>query len=345
MFLFIIFSMPLNAQVSSTNYAYSEGQADNGPGSNGSRKGPAPFEHAGSSHQDNHPAHAMPPAYTPIPYVPSKQINDLKAGIENLKELVQKRNRVQEEISSMYNNAQRAEIVSYATDSMQAAKEYYLADQIAEGNIAAAIADTLLDLATSLTPGVSWARDLYEAIAGKDLHSGEELDHFARSMAVLGAATFGFGSKAAKAVGVFEKLAKTADRFSDARRLLYEKPLHELKDTIGFFKRHEIYTKDDVYAVRVTNAFMKDASKEVLHDDLKVYRYYSANTNPRGSWVTTDALANPKRDLALEIAPTEMKEWLIPKGTEILKGRVAANYGEAGGGMQILVNKGLLREP
>ncbi len=53
------------------------------------------------------------------------------------------------------------------------------------GHVATRIADSLLDVAVSLTPGIGWGRDVYEAVTGVDLLSREELDIFSRSMACL----------------------------------------------------------------------------------------------------------------------------------------------------------------
>ena len=270
----------------------------------------------------------------------------LTQGTTYLKAQVQRRNEIAEQIKGMDQIEKRTEILGLATDSLRASRDYYLEDKFEDGRIAGQIADVLLDLATSLTPGISWVRDVYEAVSGKDLHTGEYLDNFSHSAAVLGAVTVGYGGKALKAVGVFEKLTKTAaSNFGELRTLFYAKSLSEIKDTIGFFKKHKIYPPTDMNAVSVTNAFMKGAKREVLNDDLKVYRYYlDGFSHPRGSWVTPVLLPNPKQALALPQQPTAVKEWIIPKGTEIMKGSAAENYGEVGGAVQILVNKNSLRD-
>ncbi|MBP6218910.1 MAG: pre-toxin TG domain-containing protein [Oligoflexales bacterium] len=155
--------------------------------------------------------------YQPQPYTPSQNIRDLTQATQYFKDQVRRRNEVREQIKSMDQYEKRSEILNYATESLKISRDYYDNDEIEEGKIAAGVADVLLDLATSLTPVVSWGRDLYEAISGKDLHSGEELGEFSRSMAVLGVVTVGFGSKIGKACKFLAKLMK-GDKAADALR-------------------------------------------------------------------------------------------------------------------------------
>lgn len=139
------------------------------------------------------------------------QVASLTEGAEQIKILVEKRNRVRDEIVGRDHQEARQELVGIATDSLRAAREYYQHDEFEEGHIAATIADVALDLATSFTPGVSWGRDIYEAITGKSLIDGGELDTFSRSMAVLGVVTVGFGSKIGKAMKVMGRAMKGAN--------------------------------------------------------------------------------------------------------------------------------------
>lgn len=301
---------------------------------------------------DNAPEPFVP---TPYVYIPGAKARTIKEGKEHYRGQIKRREELRQQIKGMDQYEQRSSVLDFATGSMKISRDSYLADEFDEGNIAAEIADTLLDLATSMTPGVSWARDVYEAISGTDLHSGEELNSFARSMAVMGTVTFGFASKAQKAVNVIEKLAtfKTAfhrieqtEKFQAVRKLLYDKPLAELKGTIGFLKKHNLVRDNlDENAVSFTNAFMKNAKVKVLDRDTVVSRYYGKGSYPRGSWVTTSHITDPVEELAL---PQEgiysVQKWLIPKGTEVLDGIVAPMSGKKGGAQQFLVNKKLLQE-
>jgi hypothetical protein len=67
--------------------------------------------------------------------------------------------------------------------------------RIQEGKGFLEVANLLTDAALSLTPGVGWAKDIYEAFSGKALVGGEKLDTVNHSMAFFGAMTFGIGSK------------------------------------------------------------------------------------------------------------------------------------------------------
>lgn len=301
--------------------------------------------------------------YTPPLWELQAQTRTLVEAKNRLVKQAERRNAAREQVKSMDHSSQRSAIVEEATEALKLSRTYYLEDKYEEGAIAGNIADVLLDLATSMTPVVSWVRDTYEAISGKDLLSGEMLSSFSRSMAVLGAVTGGFGSKAFKAFHVFEKLALASPRgklvkdivtqvemdvkivFDGGRKLLHSKTLAEIKQTTGFFKKYKIYDATDANARIVANAFMRGAKTEILKEDLKVYRYYTDGfSRPRGAWVSPVKLSNPKQALALEKAPTGMVEWIIPKGTEILRGHASENFNEVGGAVQILVGKDFLKE-
>ncbi len=71
------------------------------------------------------------------------------------------------------------------------------------------------------------------------------------------------------------------------------------------------------------------------------YSYYpnSSRPEPRGRWVTTEILSDPVNRLALPPGSTaeNVTQWVIPKGTEVLIGTAARNFGRPGGGPQIYV--------
>jgi len=72
---------------------------------------------------------------------------------------------------------------------------------------------------------------------------------------------------------------------------------------------------------------------------LVVYRYYGGASEPRGKWVTKKLLTDPVNQLALPPGSTteKVKQWVIPKDTEVLIGTVAPNFGKPGGAPQIYV--------
>lgn len=189
----------------------------------GVRSDDIPYERRGAhSHETYSPAadgmesYGMPDMYSnwqPTPYVapvyiPSQEYLTYKEAAKGLKSQIATRNELRQKIKEMDQFETRSRVLDEATKSIVETKEYLGRDQFEEAEISARISHTLLDLTTSLTPGVSWARDVYEALSGKDLHSGETLDAFARSVAILGVISGGFGSKAVKAMQVIEKTTK-----------------------------------------------------------------------------------------------------------------------------------------
>ncbi len=312
--------------------------------------------------------------FNPPPYQPSPELVNLQKKLEvkravtnELKDIVRKRDHARETVRAMDHADARAEIVEHATDAIKLSRDYYLDNDFENGSIAAKIAEVLVDVSTSTLPVVSWVRDSLEALSGKNMVTGEILNSFDRSVAIFGAVTGGFGSKAIKAFHVFEKLALKNPRpvkkafelmtdaekavkeiFDEGRKILYNKPLSDVKEVVGFFKKHKIYGGvEDVEAIRVVNAFTEVSKARVLTEDLRVYRYYDPNyAKPRGTWVTTEnlSMADAEKRLALQFPVTHRQEWIIPKGTEILDGTVAQNFGREGGGYQILLDLNRLQE-
>jgi RHS repeat-associated protein len=90
---------------------------------------------------------------------------------------------------------------------------------------------------------------------------------------------------------------------------------------------------------QVIKAFKSDAKVETLTKDIKVHRYYGGKADPRGRWLTPQTLKNPAKKLALPPGSTaeKVKSWTIPKGTKVLTGRAARNFGQPGGAKQIYV--------
>ncbi|WP_029688868.1 glycohydrolase toxin TNT-related protein [Thermoanaerobacter sp. A7A] len=77
----------------------------------------------------------------------------------------------------------------------------------------------------------------------------------------------------------------------------------------------------------------------VLDSDTLAYRYYGGNSNPRGQWLTTELLKDPVNQLALPPGnkAENIQQWIIPKGTKVLKGTVAPHWGKLGGAPQIFI--------
>ncbi|MCB9229101.1 MAG: hypothetical protein H6618_05770 [Deltaproteobacteria bacterium] len=94
-----------------------------------------------------------------------------------------------------------------ARDALDLAKEKETEDAL----FGIGLAETVLDLATSLTPGVSWVRDVYESISGRHLITGEDLSATERLMASAGALSAGLGSKVGKFAKIVDRLGMGAD--------------------------------------------------------------------------------------------------------------------------------------
>lgn len=215
-----------------------------------------------------------------------------------------------------------------------------------ELTIASEIMQAMVDLGSSMTPGVSWARDCYEALKGKDLWTGESLNDFERSVAIVGTVTAGFGSKAIKAINVLQKISEKLTRttkFLDGKNLLKvfeNKSLSEIKETLKFYKKHKFWKQVDGDFVDYITAFKAGTTKvTVLEKDLIVYRYYHpVNGNPKSNWLTPIKSKNPEMELAMPYSPPyEVRSWIIPKGTEVMHGVIAPKWGKLGGGYQYFV--------
>ncbi len=92
----------------------------------------------------------------------------------------------------------------------------------------------------------------------------------------------------------------------------------------------------------IAKAFVGEPKIVRLTKDLKVYRYWGGEAREKGFWYTPKRYRFPgraRRYLALPPTNTaeNVSEFVIPKGTIILRGRVAPMFGQPGGGIQIYV--------
>ena len=94
-------------------------------------------------------------------------------------------------------------------------QEKFYRGSVAEGEGLLEAAEIVADLVTSWTPGISWGRDIYESVSGKDLLTGRTLENWERGAAILGAITVGIGSAGSKVVHAMRALQKAG---VDAKR-------------------------------------------------------------------------------------------------------------------------------
>jgi guanyl-specific ribonuclease Sa len=113
----------------------------------------------------------------------------------------------------------RLRMIEAADRALDQTKEYAAQRYDAKARIAAQIGVALLDLSLSIVPGVSWAKDVHEAVTGRNLVTGEELDRTDYVFAVIGAVTVGVGSKvkvAKEAIEVIHDVGLAVRRGEDA---------------------------------------------------------------------------------------------------------------------------------
>ena len=89
----------------------------------------------------------------------------------------------------------------------------------------------------------------------------------------------------------------------------------------------------------VADAFTDNARVSILEQDLIVYRYHGNGSSPTSYWYTSTLTLDPVTELALPSSNScqNISTYIIPKGTTILEGTVAPNFGQPGGGYQIYV--------
>ncbi|XNY04005.1 pre-toxin TG domain-containing protein (plasmid) [Sinorhizobium meliloti] len=100
----------------------------------------------------------------------------------------------------------------------QASSVFY-SGQTVDGLMLMTLATVTLDLVTSLTPGVSWGRDIYESVTGRNLITGEELTTIERTLAIAGAVSGGVAAGGPKVLRAMQKVADLGQSGKDFKRL------------------------------------------------------------------------------------------------------------------------------
>lgn len=138
--------------------------------------------------------------------------------------------RLQNELASGSGyGGRRGAVLDAARDLDSRASVSFAAGDIAAARVWVKMAIGVLDVATRFIPGIDWGRDIYEAVSGRDLFSGEPLDKFERVGAVIGVITAGVGSEI---FGVGRVL-----------RRLEELPIHEVEEVYEFAQTVDRSTK------------------------------------------------------------------------------------------------------
>lgn len=95
------------------------------------------------------------------------------------------------------NKVVRQELVNFSGKCLDASEAAYRAGDNTKGDIVRELAIIALDIGLSLTPGVGFAKDIYEFSTGVNLLTGAKLTTFERTMSAVGILTAGYGSKLA----------------------------------------------------------------------------------------------------------------------------------------------------
>jgi hypothetical protein len=142
------------------------------------------------------------------------------------------------------NVAPRRVLLQVATSLTQKSSDLFFGGNLSGGEQVQKVAFLTLDLATRFTPGVNWGRDVYEALTGKDLLTGQELDDFGRAVAIIGAISGGLGEDLVGGIRVlsevteFGRSVEEDDRIYEfAQTLDHQTPLdfsnHVVEDYMG----------------------------------------------------------------------------------------------------------------
>jgi hypothetical protein len=193
------------------------------------------------------------------------------------------------------------------------------ADDLATASATTEIAQAMLDIALGATPGVGFAKDVYEAITGKDLLRGEELSATERLLAAIGVLSLGISEEATGFQRAFQRISHGNNGE------ILDKQLSKVRsfkaETVNKLLEKKYGLKESPYrpGTRVYRY-------ETIEDEwfVRVYK-----TNKEGAWVmrsnTIEGMSGNEiaKKFSLPEVPTHVTDVFVPKGTVIERG--AAN--------------------
>ena len=162
---------------------------------------------------------------------------------------------------------------------------------LAAAFIAAEFAETALDLTLSFTPGISWGKDIYEAVIGKNLVTGDSLSSLDRGFAIAGAMSAGIFSKAARVLKGTAILGKVASKlgtaggfFTSIKKIWTKAPtdVHGLETAAEQFERQRRHFPEH----RDLGDFVREAHRITRNSDANVV----SSPLPRGGELFLDKL-------------------------------------------------------
>ena len=149
--------------------------------------------------------------------------------------------------------ARRTSLLAEADALSATATTIYYGGNLQDGERALRMAHALVDVASRFIPGVSWGRDVYEAVTGNDMLSGQPLDATARTIAILGAVTAGVGDDAVGGLRVIDEIIEAGESERGATEIIeaaktlksggLEMTTHatqEMHDPLGYIDQSEI---------------------------------------------------------------------------------------------------------
>lgn len=199
----------------------------------------------------------------------NSDLNDLRQQHDSLSSLRQKIWDAEDRATNFENYPERLRIVDFSKYVAQELTNQKVDKNLNQHSVTYESMVTLLDLALSVAPVVSTGRDFYEAISGKHILTGEDLDSFDRVVACAGMLTFGVGSKFAKlGQGVLSKFFKTdeAVEILQTGEKLYDirKPELASPPELGGFPEGIGYDRDLKSHMKDVQDFVRKSNKGVV---------------------------------------------------------------------------------
>jgi hypothetical protein len=116
--------------------------------------------------------------------------------------------------------SQRKALLDYSTTLSNQSKDVFFGGDLPQGETILKLANIVLEGVTRLTPGISLARDIYEAVSGKDLITGADLSTLDRAAAVLGVVTVGFSEDVLGGARIISKIAGMGESAERAEKIV-----------------------------------------------------------------------------------------------------------------------------
>lgn len=237
--------------------------------------------------------------------------------------------------------------------------DYASQNENQESGFALDLAQTILDVGISATPGISVGRDAYEAITGKHILTGVTLDAFDRGVAIAGAVSLGTTNLGIKGIAVIQKIATSAvakEAVVISKEILQKYGTKGYREMVSFLKKYtpnidqyeSLYKKRRAVFASFSNfrKFTRSSAKETTwyryadYDKFaEAYKNGTLDEFDTAFWFTSkkyDDMATAIQELALKDAPTHMVrlEFTIKKGSAHMEGGIAPKFGFPGGGDQ-----------